>query len=110
VLATVLQPPNGVPAVVLDFTEDLAVDHHTGAPWAMMVQVDKTAVAVALAEVGPGARQDVRVEINLEHGTLHKAKIHEEHEEKENPIGSLAIDRYSVVFVFFVCFVDHPPG
>ena len=47
--------------------EELAVDDHAGAAGAVVLELDEAAVAVALAQVGPGLRQDVRVQIDL-HG------------------------------------------
>src|SRR5262249_42016403 len=64
--------PQGVPAVVLDLAEQLAVDHHPGAAGAVVLELGEAAVAVALAQVGPGAGQDVRVQVDLEDGPCHR--------------------------------------
>src|SRR5689334_10538441 len=66
-LRAVFQTPVGIPAVVLDLAEASTVEHHAGAAGAMVFQLHEAAAAVTLAEVGPGAGQNVRVQVDL-HG------------------------------------------
>ncbi len=63
----IFQPPDGIPAVVVDLTETLTIEHHAGAAGTVMLQLHETAAAVTRAQIGPTFRQNVRVQVDF-HG------------------------------------------
>jgi hypothetical protein len=60
-----LQPARRIPGIVLDFAKDLPLLDHPGAARLVMLQPDKAGITVFRIQVGPLARQDVRMEIDL---------------------------------------------
>jgi hypothetical protein len=56
-----------VPHVVGDLAKDAVANHHPRATWLVMIEPDESRVAVSGVEIGPVARENVRVEIDL-HG------------------------------------------
>lgn len=63
----VVKPRGVVPAVAVDVPEMLAVEHHGGLAGVIaMLERDPPRVAELLLQVRPLAREDVRVEVNLE--------------------------------------------
>jgi len=59
-----------IPAVRLDFPEQFAVLHHTGTARTMVLELNEAAVAVALLQVRPIFRKDMRVNVYFEHSGL----------------------------------------
>src|ERR1041385_4696338 len=57
--------PRWFPNVVRDFTKDAIADHHSRAARLVMFQSDESRITVLRVEIGPLAREDVSVEIDL---------------------------------------------
>ena len=53
------------PNVIGNFPKDALADHHSRAAWLVMLQPNESGVAVLRVEVGPLARKNVSVEIDL---------------------------------------------
>ena len=55
----------GIPNVVRDLAKDAVADHHPRATGLIMIQPNESSVAVFRVEIGPVAREDVRVQVDL---------------------------------------------
>ena len=55
-----------VPNIIGDFAKDAVADHHSRATRFVMIETDETRVAIFGVEIGPMARKDVSVQIDLQ--------------------------------------------
>ena len=62
--------PLRIPDVVGDLAKDAVADHHPRAARLVVFQPNESAVAVFRVEVGPVARENVRVQIDLHRGRM----------------------------------------
>ena len=65
-MITVLDTHIGVPAIVFYFTKKFIAYHHSCTAWLVMIEPDESGVAVFGVKIGPIARENVGVEIDLQ--------------------------------------------
>src|SRR5437870_4211948 len=65
VAVTILDTALRVPYVVGDLAKHAIANHHPRAAWLVMIKTNESAVAVLCVEVGPVARQNVSVNVDL---------------------------------------------
>ena len=65
VAVALLDATLGIPHIVGDLAKDAVAHHHPRAARFVVLEPDEAAVAVFRVEIGPIARQDVRVQIDL---------------------------------------------
>jgi hypothetical protein len=66
VAIALLQPADGVPAVVADFPEGPAVDYHARPAGLVVLESHEPAVAVPFPKIGPVLRKDVGMQVDPE--------------------------------------------
>ena len=65
VLVALFDPALWVPDVIGDLTKNAVADHHPRATRLIMVEPNESAVTILGVEIGPIAREDVGVQIDL---------------------------------------------
>ncbi len=65
-------PPFRIPDVVGDLAKDAVANHHPRATWLVVIEPDESRVAVFRVEIGPIARKNVGVEVDL-HGWIEQS-------------------------------------
>jgi hypothetical protein len=69
-----MAPHIRAPTVLINFTEELAVNHHFGFVRLVMFQRDKSTITVLFFQIRPATGENVSVKINFENGHVEEAE------------------------------------